>query len=32
VEDTGADGGLQVYQGPPFQFNASNIDQWSKVY
>ena len=32
VEDTGKDNGLQVYQGPPFQFNASNIDQWSKVY
>jgi rhamnose transport system substrate-binding protein len=25
-------GDLQVYQGPPFQFDASNIDQWKVVY
>jgi rhamnose transport system substrate-binding protein len=31
VVDTG-NGDLQVYQGPPFQFNADNIDQWSSVY
>jgi rhamnose transport system substrate-binding protein len=31
VVDTG-DGDLQVYQGPPFQFNADNIDQWADVY
>lgn len=27
-----APGDLQVYQGPPFQFNADNIDQWASVY
>jgi rhamnose transport system substrate-binding protein len=27
-----APGDLQVYQGPPFQFNAENIDQWASVY
>ena len=31
VVDTGG-GDLQVYQGPPFQFNAENIDQWANVY
>jgi rhamnose transport system substrate-binding protein len=31
IVDTG-NGDLQVYQGPPFQFNASNIDQWASVY
>jgi len=31
VRDLG-DGDLQVFQGPPFQFNAENIDQWANVY
>jgi rhamnose transport system substrate-binding protein len=31
VVDEG-DGDLTVYQGPPFQFNADNIDMWASVY
>jgi rhamnose transport system substrate-binding protein len=31
VVDLG-DGDLTIFQGPPFQFNAENIDQWSSVY
>lgn len=31
VVDVGG-GDIQVFQGPPFQFNADNIDQWASVY
>ena len=31
VVDLG-DGDLTVFQGPPFQFDAANIDQWASVY
>jgi hypothetical protein len=31
VVDAGG-GNLVVYQGPPFQFNADNIDEWADVF
>jgi rhamnose transport system substrate-binding protein len=31
VVDAG-DGNLVVYQGPPFKFDASNIDKWADIF